>query len=217
MSRLLIASTGRLNASTFSCDIAYSDSPTASRACLGSRYSRTRITLPLLNSTIQAIADSVIAPLSLPRRPEVTDGDDSLAKVPDLCLLCLDLREGFFPVSDSLADALVPPVHGGSPAELNLQPGVPLDLGVEFVEHRSHVAAVVGVRHAPNDLDVLLRHRLRSISLGGPGGCAARFARVETIEVGTVHRNSSTDLPCPGDADVGRLDSTGARDRTERY
>ena len=28
--------------------------------------------------------------------PEVTDGDDSLAKVPDLCSLCLDLREGFF-------------------------------------------------------------------------------------------------------------------------
>ena len=53
--------------STFSCDIAYSDSPTASRAFLGSRYSRTRITLPLLNSTIQAIADSVMAPLSLPR------------------------------------------------------------------------------------------------------------------------------------------------------
>ena len=46
---------------------AYSRSPAASRACLGSRYSRTRITLPLLNSTIQAIADSVIAPLSLPR------------------------------------------------------------------------------------------------------------------------------------------------------
>ncbi len=45
----------------------YSDSPTASRALLGSRNSRTRITLPLLNSTIQAIADSVMAPLSLPR------------------------------------------------------------------------------------------------------------------------------------------------------
>ena len=29
--------------------------------------SRTRLTLPLLNSTIQAIADSVIAPLSVPR------------------------------------------------------------------------------------------------------------------------------------------------------
>jgi hypothetical protein len=45
----------------------YSRSPTAARAFLGSRYSRTRITLPPLNSTIQAIADSVIAPLSLPR------------------------------------------------------------------------------------------------------------------------------------------------------
>ncbi len=32
MSRLLIASTPRLNASTFSCDIAYSDSPAAARA-----------------------------------------------------------------------------------------------------------------------------------------------------------------------------------------
>ena len=69
--------------------------------------------------------------------------------------------------SDSLADALVPPVHGACPAELKLHPGVPLDLGVEFVEHRSHVAAVVGVRHAPNDLHVLLRHRPPSIPRRG--------------------------------------------------
>ena len=105
----------------------------------------------------------------------MTDGDDALAKVPDLCLLCLDLRERFFKFSDSLADALVPPVHGGSPAELKLQPGVPLDVGVEFIEHRSHVAAVVGVRHAPNDLDVLLRHRPPSIPLR-PYGLRHSFA-----------------------------------------
>ena len=48
-------------------DIGYSDRPAASRASLGSRYSRTRITLPPWNSTIQASSDSVRAPLSLPR------------------------------------------------------------------------------------------------------------------------------------------------------
>ena len=92
-------------------------SPAASRASFGSRYSRTRITLPRLNS-----------------------------------------------VTDSVANALVPPIYRGSPAELNLQPGVPLDLGVKFVQHRSHIAPVVGVRDATNGLHVLLRHRPRSIS-----------------------------------------------------
>ena len=40
----------------------------------------------------------------------MTDGDDSLAKVPEVRWLCLDFRESFFSVSDSVANALVPPI-----------------------------------------------------------------------------------------------------------
>ena len=46
---------------------AYSRSPTASRASVGSRYVRTRITLPFLKETTYAAGDSASTPLTFPR------------------------------------------------------------------------------------------------------------------------------------------------------
>ena len=70
-------------------------------------------------STIQAIADSLYGAALVAASPEVTDGDDSLAKVPEsLFALPGSQRRLLQVLGFPSADALVPPVHGGFPAEI---------------------------------------------------------------------------------------------------
>src|SRR5215204_6811114 len=57
-------------------------------------------------------------------------------------------------------------MHRRFPSQRSQNRGLPLHLGVEFLQHRFDISAVVRVRKAFESLDILLRHRL----LPQPGG-----------------------------------------------
>jgi hypothetical protein len=67
------------------------------------------------------------------------------------------------------------PLHhpGKSSVGLSLEHGSELDLGVNQAQKAVRISCVVGIDDLAHDLDVLLRHRLRSISreAAARGGC----------------------------------------------
>ncbi len=97
-------------------------------------------------------------------RAEAADRNDPVAKVSDLRVLGVDLGEGLEHVSQHLADALVSPRHPRLTLEAHLHRRVPFHLGVEFCQHSFEVSTVVRINSALDRLDVLLRHRPRSIA-----------------------------------------------------
>ncbi len=134
---------------------------------MGSRYSRTRTAFPFLYRPPSA-RELDRGAAFLATRADAADRDDSLAKVPGLRDGDLDLPERLVPLSELVADALVSPIHRRYPPEHHhLEHRVPLHLGVESLQERVDVSAVERVDSALEDIDVLLRHRPRSISPKG--------------------------------------------------
>jgi hypothetical protein len=97
--------------------------------------------------------------------------EDGVAEVSDLLNTRLDFLKRGVHVRPPSPQALVTVV--GVVALNPRSEGVPLGLGVPDDQHRLYVAAVVGLYGLPEELDVLLRHRLCSIALlPQPGGFA---------------------------------------------
>src|SRR5262245_21019273 len=89
---------------------------------------------------------------------ELTDANDSLAKVSDFRHLDVRFCEDFIDVSVELANALVSPVHRRLAPEQNLQERVPLDFGIDFPQKCVDVSTVECVGGPPYRFDVLRRH-----------------------------------------------------------
>ena len=66
-------------------------------------------------------------------------------------------------VSDPIGYARVPPIHRRFPSQRHRSRRTPLHPGVDLFEHRFDVSAVEPVDEALESIDVLLRHRPRSI------------------------------------------------------
>ncbi len=91
------------------------------------------------------------------------DRDESVSQIPDLRHLDVDLAEGLVEVSEHLADSVVSSKHSLFPSQQGVQRRVPLHLGIELLQQRFDVSAVARLESALESLDVLLRHRQRSI------------------------------------------------------
>src|SRR5262245_25412089 len=76
----------------------------------------------------------------------------------------MDLGQCLIHLAQHLTDAVVSPADGRLAPERNQKRRVPLDLGVQLPQQGIEIAAVVRVSAAIECLDVLLRHRPRSIS-----------------------------------------------------
>src|SRR5262245_28718318 len=99
-------------------------------------------------------------------RNPAADCDDSIAEIPDFRELDPELAESLVQVAEHLSHAIVSPVHRRGASQRSQDGGLPLHVGVEFLQHRFYISAVVRVRKAFESLDVLLRHRPPSIPLG---------------------------------------------------
>src|SRR5215217_7232776 len=97
------------------------------------------------------------------------DPDRPVAKVQDLLVVGVKLREGLVQVSEPLANALVSPIHGPGASYRHQNRPMPLDLGVEFRQQRFGISAVDRVKRAFEGLDIRLRHR--PCSIREFGGC----------------------------------------------
>jgi hypothetical protein len=96
----------------------------------------------------------------LTTRDPAADCDNSIAEIPDLRELDLELAESLVQVAKHLADAIVSPMHRRFPSQRSQNRGLPLHVSVEFLQHRFDISSVVRVRKAFESLDVLLGHRL---------------------------------------------------------
>jgi hypothetical protein len=111
-----------------------------------------------------------IRPTFRPKAPECTDYNDSIAKVLNLRDQDLDFVEQFVQVLEHLADTLMPSINGRLPSKRDVKTRMrPFRLRVNEREERVEVAPVERVKGAMDPLDVLLRHRPRSISLRPQG------------------------------------------------
>jgi hypothetical protein len=95
--------------------VAYSDSPTASRASWGSRYVRTRTPFSVLDVGHGGERRLGHGPARLATGADAADCDDSVAEVPDLRVFDVDLVKNVVEVAEHLADALVPRYAVASP------------------------------------------------------------------------------------------------------
>ena len=121
-------------------------------------------------------------------RPDASDGDDPVSEIADLRVLDMDLVDNFIEFSKPRADTAMTSIDRRSPAEQNRKRRVPLDLGVEFIQQRLDVSAVVRISGALGPLDVVLRH-LPAVSRGqgrvpGETWTFIRPPRVTALELG---------------------------------
>src|SRR5215204_7111127 len=104
---------------------------------------------------------------------EMTEDEDRLAEVANL----LNLSRETFPrpaaiVVPGLARAVKTPIGGFPALQGRLNGGMPLHLGVKLGQEGVKIVGIPGLENTSNCLDVLLRHRPRSIA-----GCGKAVSR----------------------------------------
>src|SRR5829696_721673 len=105
-------------------------------------------------------------PALLAPRADAADPDDSITQVPDLRVVEVDVVESLINLTQHLTDTVVSPADGRLASEWNQKRRMPLHLGVELLQQRFGVPAVIRLSPALERFDVLLRHRLLR-QLGG--------------------------------------------------
>ena len=142
------------NRSTFSCDIAYSDSPTASRASAWLAKSRKLRILPSRNVASCAISARRFNPVI---RPVPVSSPSARTESPRSRMS--SYRAFSWRSTLKLCQACrIPACPRNSSRSADHR-----DLGVEVLDPRVEVVAIPRVEGGSHDLHVLLRHRPRSI------------------------------------------------------
>src|SRR5215207_4299299 len=101
---------------------------------------------------------------------EPTHREHSIAEVPHLRHLEAKVSEGVDEPLKSVPNRLSPSKGRRFPFQRRLDPGMPLRFWVELLQQRVKVSVVERLESAPESLDVLLRHRPRSIPRQGQPG-----------------------------------------------
>jgi hypothetical protein len=158
----------RRNSSTFSCDIAYSGNPAASRAASRSVKPCQRTTLP--SPTVhpdQSGPQLISAPLCFSTPPEAGRDEHLVARVDELVEFDVGIVEFIPEPFHDPPESLTPPLHAPEVgAEGRVMHVLKLRWRVREREHGVEVGSVERLVNPPKQLHVLLRHRPSSIRFG---------------------------------------------------